>query len=53
VQVTVHVFAGPTLSASQIRATDGDARVHPPVVHGDLLRLDLRANDIVVIIDGG
>jgi hypothetical protein len=51
--VTVHVFVGPTLSAAQILAIDSEARIHPPVVHGDLLRFDLRSDDVVVIIDGG
>lgn len=49
----IHVFVGPTLSAEQVLAIHGDAHLLPPVVHGDLLRLDAGANDVVVIIDGG
>ncbi|MCP2342051.1 TfuA-like protein [Actinomadura rupiterrae] len=49
---TLHVFAGPTLAADRIRALAATAIVHPPVQHGDLLRLAARRGDIVLIIDG-
>jgi hypothetical protein len=46
------VFVGPTLPAGQVAAILPDARILPPVRHGDLLRLDARAGDTVLIIDG-
>lgn len=49
----IHVFVGPTLPAARVAAICGGAQVHPPVVHGDLLRLDVRTGDVVVIVDGG
>jgi hypothetical protein len=48
----VHCFVGPTLPASEIRAVLPDAQVHPPIAHGDLLRLKPNAGDTVAIIDG-
>jgi len=50
--VSVHVFVGPTLPADRVLATRPDATLHPPVAHGDLLRLDLGPGDIAVVIDG-
>jgi hypothetical protein len=50
--MTVHIFAGPTLRHAEIRRRIGDATVHAPVKQGDLLRLRLRAGDVVLIIDG-
>jgi hypothetical protein len=50
--VTVHVFVGPTLAADRVSTIVADATIHPPVAHGDLLRLDLGPGDTVVIIDG-
>ncbi|SEH00206.1 hypothetical protein SAMN05444920_115185 [Nonomuraea solani] len=47
-----HVFAGPTVPAARVQALLPGARVHPPVAHGDLLRLDLDPGDVVAIIDG-
>ncbi|MFI7129481.1 TfuA-like protein [Nonomuraea sp. NPDC050153] len=44
---------GPTLQAGEVfQAAGGGAVVHPPVQHGDLLRLSPQPGDIVVIIDG-
>jgi hypothetical protein len=48
----VHVFAGPSIEATEVAALLPFAVVHPPVAAGDLLGLDLAAGDIVVIIDG-
>ena len=48
----VHIFAGPTLSAQDALAVIPGALVHPPVAHGDLLTLDARPGDVVVIVDG-
>jgi len=49
----IHVFVGPTVPAARVRDLRPRAQVHPPVVHGDLLRLDTRPGDVIVIIDGG
>jgi hypothetical protein len=48
----VFVFVGPTLPHAQAAAYLPHARILPPVRHGDLLRLDPRAGDTVLIIDG-
>jgi hypothetical protein len=48
----LHVFSGPTLSASAVREVVPDAVVHPPVAAGDLSRLALTPGDVVVIVDG-
>jgi hypothetical protein len=48
----VHVYCGPTISAAEVRDIVPGAVVHPPVRHGDLLRLDVCPGDTVVIIDG-
>ncbi|WP_369375384.1 TfuA-like protein [Streptomyces sp. cg36] len=50
--MSVHVFAGPTLPQSRIRELCPHAVAHPPVRHGDLLRLDPKPGDTVLIIDG-
>ncbi|MEW2274867.1 TfuA-like protein [Streptomyces griseofuscus] len=50
--MTVHIFAGPTLGHDEVRRHLPDAVVHPPIRHGDLLRLRLGTGDIVLIIDG-
>ncbi|GGZ70016.1 TfuA-like protein [Streptomyces bluensis] len=49
---TVHVFSGPTVPASRVRELLPGAVCHPPVRHGDLVRLDAAPGDAVVIIDG-
>jgi hypothetical protein len=46
------VYVGPTLAAQQVLAVVPGAIIHPPVAHGDLLRQEWDANDVVVIIDG-
>lgn len=48
----VHVFCGPTITADEVVLIVPHAQVHPPVRHGDLLRLDLGPGDTVVVIDG-
>ena len=48
----VHVYCGPTISAAAAAALVPGAAVHPPVRHGDLLRLDPVPGMTVVIIDG-
>ena len=50
--MTVHIYHGPTSEADSIRELLPDAHLHPPVRHGDLLRLDLAPGDTVLIIDG-
>ncbi|WP_137992699.1 TfuA-like protein [Streptomyces vilmorinianum] len=50
--MTVHVFAGPTIGANRIRRLAPHAALHPPVKHGDLLRLALGPGDVALIIDG-
>jgi hypothetical protein len=48
----IHVYCGPTITGAEVRAMLPAAIIHPPVRHGDLLRLKLSPGDIVVIIDG-
>lgn len=48
----IHVFCGPTIAICDVRQILPAATVHPPVRHGDLLRLDAVPGDVVVIIDG-
>jgi hypothetical protein len=48
----IHVFVGPTLPGRDVSRILPGAVVHPPVEHGDLLRLDPDRGDVVVIIDG-
>jgi hypothetical protein len=50
--LTVHVFVGPTLPANEVRRLIRDAVIHPPIQHGDLLRLSPSPGEVVVIIDG-
>ncbi|MFJ4706736.1 TfuA-like protein [Streptomyces anulatus] len=50
--MTVHVFSGPTVPAARVREVLRDAVTHPPVRHGDLMRLGAGPGDIVLIIDG-
>ncbi|MFD3997378.1 TfuA-like protein [Streptomyces sp. NPDC058583] len=50
--MTVHVFAGPTIGTGRIRELVPHAVPHPPVKHGDLLRLALGPGDVALIIDG-
>ncbi|KUN75385.1 TfuA-like protein [Streptomyces griseoruber] len=50
--MSVHVFSGPTLPAARVGELLPDAVWHPPLGHGDLLRLDTAPGDTVVIIDG-
>lgn len=50
--MSVHVFVGPTLPASTVAGLRRDAVIHPPVQHGDLLRIGPRPGDVAVIIDG-
>lgn len=50
--MTLHVFTGPTLDVDTVRSMRPDAHVHPPVAHGDLLKLDVEPEDTVLIIDG-
>lgn len=50
--MSVHVFAGPTIPTARVSELLPDAQVHPPVRHGDLLRLQLAPGDTVLIIDG-
>lgn len=49
---TCVVFVGPSLPRAEVAALLPDARILPPVRHGDLLRLDVDAGDTVLIIDG-
>ncbi|HEY3712414.1 MAG TPA: TfuA-like protein [Amycolatopsis sp.] len=50
--MTVHVFAGPTVTPERITGLLPRAEVHPPVQHGDLLRLPVSGGDTVLIVDG-
>ncbi|MET0418790.1 MAG: TfuA-like protein [Actinoplanes sp.] len=49
--MTIHVFAGPSLSHSPVLELDGVC-AHPPIAHGDLYRLRLSGDDTVLIVDG-
>jgi hypothetical protein len=51
-RMSVHVFIGPTLPAEAVTSVVPGALVHPPVSHGDLLRLPLARGDVVAIVDG-
>ena len=48
----VHVYCGPTITAAEVLEIIPGASIHPPVQHGDVLRLAVRAGDTVIIIDG-
>jgi hypothetical protein len=50
--MTVHVYCGPTITPAEVLEIIPGASVHPPVRHGDLLRLAVGPGDTVVIIDG-
>ncbi|WP_405796341.1 TfuA-like protein [Streptomyces sp. NBC_01506] len=50
--MSVHVFAGPTIPAARVCELLPAAHLHPPVRHGDLLRLQLAPGATVLIIDG-
>ena len=50
--MSIHVFAGLTVAVDRIRELLPGAVTHPPVRHGDLLRLGAVAGDTVVLIDG-
>ncbi|MEU5091080.1 TfuA-like protein [Streptomyces sp. NPDC021356] len=50
--MTVHVFSGPTVPAARVREVLPDAVTHPPIRHGDLMRLGAGPGDTVLIIDG-
>ncbi|MFD9893586.1 TfuA-like protein [Amycolatopsis sp. NPDC059027] len=49
--MTIHVFAGPSLSGSPVLELAGVCP-HPPIAHGDLYRLRPDAGDAVLIVDG-
>jgi hypothetical protein len=49
---TSYVFLGPTLSAAEATDLLPGAVVLPPVRHGDLFRIEPRAGDQVLIVDG-
>ncbi|MFD7553185.1 TfuA-like protein [Streptomyces sp. NPDC059835] len=48
----VVVYAGPTLSAADVRAVLPDAEVRPPAGRGDLLADRWHPGDVAVVIDG-
>ncbi len=48
----VHVYCGTTIGAAEAGNLVPGAVTHPPVRHGDLLRLDPGPGVLVVIIDG-
>ncbi len=50
--MTLHVFAGPTVSPAEVQAVLPRAEVHPPVRHGDVLALDPGPGDTIAVIDG-
>ena len=50
--MSVHVFAGPTVSNDQVSAIIPQAIIHPPIRHGDLLRSKFTDVDTLVIVDG-
>jgi hypothetical protein len=50
--MAIHVFAGPTLGHSEVCRRLPEALLHGPVRHGDLLRPDVAAEDVVLIVDG-
>ncbi|GHF76639.1 hypothetical protein FHX82_002593 [Amycolatopsis bartoniae] len=49
---TVHVYIGPTIDVDRVRELAPHARVHGPIAHGDLLRLELGPETTVLIVDG-
>jgi len=50
--VTIHVFAGPTLSSREVRAHLPDALVAGPVKFGDVYRAARQQPSAIAIIDG-
>ncbi|MBT2452270.1 hypothetical protein J7F03_35475 [Streptomyces sp. ISL-43] len=48
----VVVYAGPTISAADVRAVLPEAEVRPPAGRGDLLAERWSPGDVVVVIDG-
>jgi hypothetical protein len=48
----VHVYCGPTITPAEVLGIIPGASVHPPVQHGDVLRLAVSPGDTVIIIDG-
>ncbi|WP_173874137.1 TfuA-like protein [Streptomyces albus subsp. chlorinus] len=50
--MALHVFAGPTVSRREVAAVAPGAVCHPPVRHGDLLRLGLGPQDTALLVDG-
>lgn len=50
--MTVVVYAGPTISAADVRAVLPEARVCPPAGRGDLLDRRWQPGDVAVLIDG-
>ncbi|WP_167475651.1 TfuA-like protein [Nocardia arthritidis] len=48
----MHIYAGPTISDSEIRSSAPDARLPGPIRHGDLFDSEIRCGDTVLIIDG-
>jgi hypothetical protein len=48
----IHVYCGPTITFADAASIIPGASIHPPVRHGDVLRLGAAAGDTVVIIDG-
>ncbi|MEV7425972.1 MULTISPECIES: TfuA-like protein [unclassified Streptomyces] len=50
--MTVHVFSGPTVPGARVREVLPGAVTHPPVRHGDLMRLRTGPGDTLLIIDG-
>ncbi|HEX5493802.1 MAG TPA: TfuA-like protein [Mycobacteriales bacterium] len=50
--MSTFVFAGPTLASDEVASHLPRATLLPPIQHGDLLALEPKATDIIVIIDG-
>ncbi|MEU0030847.1 TfuA-like protein [Streptomyces sp. NPDC006335] len=48
----VHAFIGPTAAHEAVRKVLPDCLIHPPAQHGDFIRRNFTAADIVVLIDG-
>ncbi|WP_198679171.1 hypothetical protein [Thermomonospora amylolytica] len=47
-----YCFVGPSLPDAAEPAAGTGVRLMPPVAAGDLLRLDVRAGDVIAIVDG-
>ncbi|ONH59981.1 hypothetical protein CcI49_14840 [Frankia sp. CcI49] len=45
-------YVGPSLAREQVHRLLPEARIEPPVRHGDLARLAARPGDVVLLIDG-